>query len=587
MEVPNQPAGRLYHTKWKLFDALESVEMPGVHHPLIERILVNRGIRHADEMMEFLSDKPQLTYDPLQLLGMKEAVQRIKKAIKNNEKIVFYGDYDVDGITSVALLVDFFFPITNNIEFYIPLRQEEGYGLNPEALKEIREEYGADLVITVDCGVSAIDEIEYAKSIGLDIIITDHHSPGEKLPDATLINPKQPMCQYPFKELCGCGVAFKLAQALQMEFRLPKKNVTDLLDLVAMATVCDVVPLINENRTLLKYGLKKMHNTKRQGLLSLFRVLSLDQKKINVRDLGFVLGPHFNASGRMDDARLGVQLLVTKNLKTAELISARLQKLNQERREIQETGLNLCRDRIQEQYMEDPFLLVEAEGLHEGVIGIIAGRIRDEYYRPTIVLTPSQNPDLYTGSGRSVDGFHLFNELQLVKDLMEKFGGHANACGLKIKKENIHKLRQHLHDRVSIAEESNPDLLSKEIRIVDRVDAKELDESLVKLVTNLEPYGMGNEKPYFLCENIETDEKSNVRPLGKDKQHIKVEQFLQNQAKINHDVEMIGFSVDDQVKHIIHSKQPFNLVFYPQINEFRGKKSIQLLIKDVKTTEQE
>jgi len=582
-----QPVGRLYHTKWKLIDSLEDNEFSGVHHPLIKKILGNRGVHTHDEMKEFLSDKPQLTHDPFQLTGMKEAVHRIKKAIDYNEKIVFYGDYDVDGITSVALLVDFFFSITNNIEFYIPLRQEEGYGLNQEALKEIREDYEADLVITVDCGVSAIHEVEYAKNIGLDIIITDHHSPGEELPDAILINPKQSKCQYPFKELCGCGVAFKLAQALQMELSLPKKNVNELLDLVAMATVCDVVPLINENRTLLKYGLKKMQNTKRQGLLSLFHALSLNQKKINVRDLGFVIGPHFNASGRMDDARLGVQLLVTKSLKTAELISSRLQKLNRERREIQEKGLDVCRDRLKEQYREDCFLLVEADGLHEGVIGIIAGRIRDEYYRPTIVLTPSQNPDIYTGSGRSVDGFHLFNELQLAAGFMEKFGGHANACGLKIKKENIEKLRNHLQGRVLLAKESNPDLLSKEIKIVDKVDAKELDEAIVELVMNLEPYGMGNEKPYFLCEHIEIDEASLVRQLGKEKQHIKVERFLQKQREINHNLEIIGFSVDEQVKHIIHSRQPFNLVFYPQMNEFKGKKSIQLLIKDIKTTEQE
>lgn len=587
MNEMNQPRGRLYHTKWNMIHAPKTGEMPGVHHPLIEKILLNRGVRQPDEMKEFLSDKPQLTHDPFQLFGMTEAVQRIKKAIQKSEKIVFYGDYDVDGITSVALLIDFFFPITNKIEFYIPLRQEEGYGLNQEALKEIREDYGADLLITVDCGISAYHEVEYAKGLGLDIIITDHHSPGEQLPEAILINPKQPLCQYPFKELSGCGVAFKLAQALQLELKLPKNQVTDLLDLVAMATVCDVVPLVNENRTLLKYGLKKIRNTKRQGLLSLFYTLSLNQKNISVRDLGFVIGPHFNASGRMDDARLGVQLLVTKNKKTAEIISSRLKALNQQRREIQEEGLKVCQRLIQEQHMDDSFLLVEAEDLHEGVIGIIAGRLRDEFYRPTIVLTPSQERDVYTGSGRSINGFHLFNELQSASGLMEKFGGHANACGLKIKKENVDKLRKYLQERVSLAEEHNPGLLSKEINIVDKVDVTDLDEALVELIMKLEPHGMGNEKPHFLCEHIEIDDQSGVRPLGNEKQHLKVTRFLQRNKAVKNEIEIIGFGVDDYVKKVVHSQFPFHLVFYPQVNVFRGKKSIQLLIKDIKMSEQE
>lgn len=578
---------RKYNTKWTLLPAVQEQALPGVYHPMVEKILAHRGINRAEDMQEFLSDKPLLTHDPYLMKGMREGVERIGQAIKNQEKIVFYGDYDVDGITSAALLIDFFFPITKNIEFYIPLRQEEGYGLNREALQEIRENYGADLVITADCGISAVDEVAYANSIGLDIIVTDHHSPGESLPNTIVINPKQPGCQYPFKDLAGCGICFKLAQALQTSLNLPKSQVTKLLDLVAMATVCDVVPLINENRTLLKYGLEKMRTTQRVGLNALFRLLSMNKNNISVRDLGFVIGPHFNASGRMDDARLGVQLLVTQSTETANTISRHLQQLNIKRRDIQDQGLVKCQQAVETTYSGDPFLLIEVDELHEGVIGIIAGRIRDEYYKPTIVLTSSKEPGIYTGSGRSVDGFHLFQELQLAENLMKRFGGHANACGLKIKKENIDKLRKHLRERVSVSEEMNPELLKREIKVVEKVDVAALNESMVELVAKLEPFGMGNEKPYFLAENVTINDSDNLRFMGKDLQHVKVNRFLQDQKSAVEGVEIIGFSVDDHTKEIMQSAQAFDMVCYPQMNEFRGARSIQLLMKDLKMTKEE
>ncbi|MDW7670380.1 MAG: single-stranded-DNA-specific exonuclease RecJ [Bacillota bacterium] len=574
-----------YKTYWQKIQPLSDVKLPGHYDPLIEKILASRGMTDYEQMSEFLSDRPQLTYDPFLLKGMMEAVNRITEALDKQEKIVFYGDYDVDGITSVALLIDFFFPLTQKIEFYIPLRQEEGYGLNRDALLEIREDYQADLVITVDCGISALEEISYARSIGLDMIITDHHTPGEQLPKAIIINPKQPGCAYPFKELSGCGVAFKLAQALQQQMELPKSQLTELLDLVALATVCDVVPLQNENRTLLKYGLKRIRRTERCGLLALISALSLKKDQIGVRDLGFVIGPHFNASGRIDDARKGVQLLVTKNPQTAKSIAERLKLLNLERRDIQEAGLEQCHHLVKDRYPKDPFLVVEGDDLHEGVIGIIAGRLRDSYYRPTIVLTPSQEPGIYTGSGRSVEGFHLFNELQPVASLMERFGGHANACGLKIKKENIHNLREYLGERVLNMEEHSPDLLCKKIRIVEDLTPLDVSESLVMEIMRLEPYGMGNEKPYFRMKNIVTDQNSMIRTMGAVGQHLKVCGFLQDDQPEEQGIEILGFGVDEQVKHLMLSLKPFDLVFYPQINEFRGKKCVQLMIKDVKPTE--
>ncbi len=571
-------------TQWKMIGgAADAHQLPGIYHPLIEKILVERGENDPDRMSEFLSEKPQLTHDPYLMHGMQEAVDRIMQAIDKNQKIVIYGDYDVDGITSVALLIDFLFPVTDHIEYYIPLRKEEGYGINREALLEIREDYQADLLITVDCGINAIEELAYAREIFLDVIVTDHHSPGDQLPDAITINPKQPDCQYPFKELCGCAVAFKLAQALQQKCCLPKKQLTKLLDLVALATVCDVVPLRNENRTFVKYGLEIIEKRERLGLNTLMSLLSLDKTKIDVRHLGFVIGPHFNASGRIDDARKGVQLLVTRNRQTASFIAGRLIKLNNERKLIQEAGLDICQQIAAKIDDRTKFLLIDADSLHEGVIGIIAGRLRDTYYRPTIVLTPSQDPSIYTGSGRSIQGFHLFNELKPATPLMERFGGHANACGLKIRKENIDKLRKYLQERVLIAERQNPDLLLKKIKIVEEVSPSEITERVVQEIMKLEPYGMGNEKPYFVMKNLTADDQKIVR-MGDAGQHLKVCGFLKDDNLEGTGVEILGFSIEEETREMIMSCTPFDLVFYPQINEFRGKRCVQLMIKDVKCT---
>jgi single-stranded-DNA-specific exonuclease len=574
------------HTKWQMIsETFRQEQLPGIYPPLIEKILIGRGENEPDRMAEFLSQKPKLTHDPYLLKGMKEAVDRIILAIEKKEKVVIYGDYDVDGITSVALLLDFLFPLTTHMEYYIPLRQEEGYGINREALLEIREDYQADLLITVDCGINAIDELAYAAEIGLDVIVTDHHLPGDLQPDAIIINPKQPGCPYPFKELCGCAVAFKLAQALQQKLNLPKRQLNRQLDLVAMATVCDVVPLKDENRTLLKYGLECIEKRERLGLETLLSQLSLHNTKIDTQHLGFVIGPHFNASGRIDDARKGVQLLVTRDQKTASLIAGRLVRLNDERKEIQKTGLETCHRIVDDLPDGTKFLVVEDASLHEGVIGIIAGRLRDAYYRPAIVLTPSRDPSVYTGSGRSVHGFHLYNELAPAAPLLERFGGHANACGLKIRKENIEKLRLYLQERVSIAEQQNPCLLSKKINIVEEVSPSEITETVVRQIMKLEPYGMGNEKPYFVMKNVTVNNDKKIYRMGDAGQHLKVCSFIKDDDQDGNGIEILGFSVEEETKELILSCSPFDLVFYPQINEFRGKRCVQFMIKDVKCSQ--
>lgn len=556
--------------------------LPGVYHSSIEQILMLKGIETIEEMDEFLSEKPVKTYNPYTLRHMDEAVHRIQQAINNNEKIVFYGDYDVDGITSVALLIDFFFKITPNIDYYIPMRKGEGYGLNKEAMDEVKNEYGADLMITVDCGISALEEIAYAKNLGMDVIVTDHHTPGDQVPDCLVINPKHPECDYPYKELCGCAVVFKLAQALQLSLNLPKSNLNRLLDLVAMATICDVVPLTDENRTLVKYGLRMINRKQRTGLRVLLEKIGMDEKEINAGHIGFMIGPHFNASGRMDDASLGVRLLMTQNEATASKIADILVDLNKERRVIQDQGLKKCENLVESQFSEDLFLTVEAPNLHEGVIGIIAGRLRDLYYRPVIVLTPSEEPGIYTGSGRSVNGFHLFNELSEIGNLMEKFGGHANACGLKIRYENIDLLRKKLDNRIRECLKNEPELLMKKINIYAEIQSDNLTEEFIDQLRRLEPFGMGNEKPHFVMKNLSLCNDSRVFPLGRDKQHIKICKFLHQEETINESIEIIGFGYTKEAKKVIDRSESFDLVFFPQINEWQGKKTTQLLISDMK-----
>lgn len=558
--------------------------LPGVYHPVIEKILLTKGINSIEEMDEFLSEKPVKTYNPYLLHQMDEAVDRIHLALEKKEKIVFYGDYDVDGITSVALLIDFFFQATKNIDYYIPMRQGEGYGLNREAIHQVKNEYGADLIITVDCGISAWEEIEYAKTLGMDVIVTDHHTPGDKLPDCIIINPKKENCSYPYKNLCGCAVAFKLAQALQVSLNLPKANLNRLLDLVAMATVCDVVPMVDENRTFVKYGLRMINKKQRTGLRVLLEQIEMAEKEITIGHIGFMIGPHFNASGRMDDASLGVRLLMTQNEKTAQTIASTLVALNKERRQIQDQGLEICQNLVDTQYSTDLFLLVEASDLHEGVIGIIAGRLRDQYYKPVIVLTPSENPGFYTGSGRSVNGFHLFNELSSIAHLMEKFGGHENACGLTIHRDKIHLLRKELNQRIQQNLQDEPDLLMKKINIYSEVSQATLTEKLIEQLERLEPFGMGNEKPLFMMGELSVCDKSKVAFMGKENQHIKIGKFNQGEKKVKDGIEILGFGYTKEATKIMDQSSYFDLAFYPQINQWRDKKTIQLLISDMKST---
>lgn len=349
--------------------------------PEIIKLLNKKGIKSEKDIEEFFSDKPQKTYDPFLLLNMEAGVDLVLSAIENDEEICIFGDYDTDGITSTTVLLEVLSHLTNKLSYHLPSRFKEGYGLNCPALKEIKDR-GAGLVITVDCGSTSVKEVEYAKEIGLKILVTDHHTVGDVKPDCLIINPKQKECQYPFKNLAGVGVAFKLAQAIAAETGLPKSVINRTLDLVGIGTIGDIVPLVDENRTLAKYGLRTVHIGNRLGLNMLIEGAGLKKESVNSGNVSFVIVPHLNAAGRLADASYGVELLRATDRETAEPIVTKLLELNIRRKSLQEETFKECKELIAEKYSDDPFILVELQDAHEGITGIVAGKIKEEFYKP-------------------------------------------------------------------------------------------------------------------------------------------------------------------------------------------------------------
>ncbi|RKD21542.1 single-stranded-DNA-specific exonuclease [Caminicella sporogenes DSM 14501] len=544
---------------------------------IVESILYAKGITAKEEIEEFLSDRPKKTYNPFLIKNMKEAVEKILNHLKNNSKIVIFGDYDVDGVTSTALLVEFFSNITNNIDYYIPNRFSEGYGLNKEAIKYIKEEMKGDLIITVDNGVSSFDEVEYAKEIGLDIIVTDHHNPPEKLPECILVDVKQKGDIYPFKELCGCGIAFKLAQALQRSLKLPKNTLSKLLDLVTLATIADIVPLIDENRTLIKYGLRIINSNKRLGLSVLREVVGLKDKEINAGRIGFILAPCFNAAGRLEDAKLGVELLLEKNEERALKLANILYRLNRERQKVQERGEEYCRQLVEKNYMNYDFLVLRADNISEGVIGIVAGKIKDIFYKPTLVVTKTEEGYL-KGSGRSIKGINIYEELKKVSDLFIGFGGHEMACGFSLEEDKLDELREKLNFRAKEIKNESPDIFIPKIDIIAEIKPSDLTIDLIEEVSKLEPYGMGNSKPLFAIKNIKVNTKW-TRACGNNNIHLKF-----SGKKDNIFLNGVGFSLAEKYNNLGEVLY-VDIAFSPEINEYNGKVSVQMVIEDIKKSE--
>ncbi len=541
------------------------------YNPIIIELLRQRGITQEADVMEFLSEKPQKFYDPFLLLGMKAGVDLIVSGLKKNKKICIYGDYDADGITATTLMMDALTTVTDNLTYYIPSRFEEGYGLNMDAIDLIHKE-GCQLLITVDCGSVSYDEVEYAKSLGMDVVVTDHHSLNEHPADCILINPKQKECKYPFKELAGCGVAFKVIQALVKENVIDRQILTKSLDLVAIGTIGDVVPLIDENRTFAKYGIRSINMGLRPGLNHLIGKILSRQNSINSDNISYGIVPHLNASGRMEDASIAVELLRTNvekvgRAESIEDISYKIIENNILRKKTQGLAYEQCKDMVEKHHKDDKFIIIRADGIHEGIAGIVAGKVKEHYDKPTIILTKSG--DYLKGTGRSIEGLNLYQLLGGVSDLFIRFGGHAGACGFTMEEDKLPFLRERLQKAMETITHAECDCSSKWDMTVEM---DQIDNELASQLELLAPFGNKNPKPVFRIENVAIDK---ARAMGDRDQHVRfscVKNHMTLQCVLfNKASEYFNAFAADHV----------NLVGTIEVQHWNGNSKLQFIIEEI------
>jgi len=533
----------------------------------IINILRQRGLETSEEMKKYLHPQIDDLYDPFLMKDMETLVNYLHKVKEDNGKIFIYGDYDVDGITSISILYLYLTRSGYDVQYYIPNRFDEGYGVNSDALDKIKG-MGADLVITVDCGITSVEEAAHAKTIGLPLFITDHHECQEALPDCLgIINPKQEACGYPFDMLAGAGIALKIVQALAGdEF----KNIfPDYMEISAIGTIADIAPLVDENRIIAKYGLKALEITKNIGLKSLLEVTDLVGKELNSGHVGFGIGPRLNAAGRVDSAELGVKLLTTKSLHEGQAIAEELNQLNKHRQEMEQEIIEACINQVETQRLyEDRILVLSGEGWHTGVIGIVASRISERYYKPTIILNVEDG--IAKGSARSVGQFSIFDAMNASKKLFNKFGGHKAAAGVSMPAENVAEFR------TAINVYGHQHMTSKDfyprISIDAVVTTEDIAHEFAESLDGLKPFGLGNPKPSFLYTGLTVD---TVRWLGKERQHLKLS--VHDGARV---YECIKFNGSEDERKI-RKDDDVDLVFTLDINKFRGVETLQFALKDI------
>ena len=563
-------------------------------NPLIARLLANRGIVNKKEASLFLKGTVNDLNDASLMKDMKKAVSIIKGSIEEKKKIVIYGDYDCDGVCSTTILYRTLKKLGANFDYYIPNREDEGYGMNSDRIRKLKSE-GAEVILTCDNGISAMEQVEVAKELGLTVIITDHHDipyiekEGNRInvvPNSDcVINPKQGNCEYPFKELCGAGVALKFSMELVNAMGRSFSEFYDLFQYAAIATICDVVELLGENRIIVKEGLKLINNTSSIGLKALIKATGLEGKEIGEYHFGFVLGPCINATGRLETADLSVELLITEDEKYAEELAKKLYDLNVERQELTFDSVESVISKVEEEIANgEKVILVYDEGIHESIAGIVAGRVRERFNLPAIVMTKGK--DMPKGSARSIEGYNMFEELNKCKEYIEKFGGHPMAAGLSVKEENISLLRKALNSKCTLSDED----IIPVIKIDSPLEIKYLDESLVEEIESLRPFGKGNGSPLFAVKNIKV---SRVFFIGKEKNFMKFRFVIPGTFGY---VEGLNFDKYEDFKNMFTDKYGeekflklvdsgyadfyMDIIYYPSINEFNGKRNIQLNVKN-------
>ena len=547
---------------------------------LLATLLVQRGIKTFDHAKKFFRPSLQSLYDPFRMKDMNRAIERIEKAIQCNQKILIYGDYDVDGTTSVAMVYSFLKKFYSNLDYYIPDRYAEGYGVSYKGINYAAHNK-VSLIIALDCGIKAVEKIEYANSLNIDFIICDHHTPEKSLPNAVaVLDPKRKDCTYPFKELSGCGVGFKMLQAFSRTNNVEMEELYPFLDLVAVSIASDIVPIIDENRILTFFGLKQLNNDPRTGLKAIIDVSGLGDKhhEIVVEDIVFRIGPRINATGRLESGRNAVDLLITTNKMKADNMARKVNLCNDERKNIDR---NITQDAIkmissEPGFQERKSTVLYNSSWHKGVVGIVASRMIEIYYRPTIILTASNG--LATGSARSVPGFDIYEALNQCCDLIENFGGHTYAAGLTMEINNIDKFRQRFEHIVE--ENISDDQLIPHLEIDSEIGFNDITEKFYGILRQFQPFGPQNLAPVFVARNVR--DTGDARLVGANKEHIKLSLVQQdNPGKI---FPAIAFQ---QANHYpsIHRGNPFDICFSVEENNFRGNRTLQLNIKDIKVKE--
>lgn len=533
-------------------------------------LLVSRGFVTFDSARNFFRPSVDQLHDPFLMKGMENAISRIERALTNKERIMVYGDYDVDGTTAVALTYSFFSGFYHGLEYYIPDRYKEGYGISSDGI-DYAHSRGITLIIALDCGIKSCDKVEYATSLGIDFIICDHHLPDDQIPAAeAVLDPKQPDCPYPYKELSGAGIGFKLIQAFASRNNIAFSAVECYLDLVAVSIASDIVPITGENRTLAYLGIQKLNNNPCHGLAALMKLAA--KKSFAISDIVFSIGPRINAAGRIDDARHAVNLLISNTPDSAKERCLEIDKKNDERKgvdfNITEEALSMIEGDAVLKNMKTT--VIYNENWHKGVIGIVASRLTEKYYRPTIVLTKSN--DLVAGSARSVTGYDLYEALTECSDLLEQFGGHKYAAGLVLREENV-KAFQHRFEEV-VGRSISEDQLTQEIVIDSTIDFPRITPKFFRILKQFAPFGPMNLAPVFLTKNVYVCGIANV--VGT--KHLKMTVCQQGRSMV---FDCIGFSLADHVE-LVNSQQPFDICYTIEENEWNNRKNIQLNIKGIR-----
>ena len=546
---------------------------------ILSQLLVQRGINTFDEAKKFFRPDLNDLHDPFLIKDMDKAVDRLNNALSQKEKILIYGDYDVDGTTAVALVYTFLSHYTNTLDFYIPDRYNEGYGISYKAIDYARDN-GFSLIIALDCGIKAVDKVAYAQTLGIDFIICDHHTPDNRLPAATaVLDSKRDDCTYPYKHLSGCGVGFKLMQAFAQDNGIDFAQLKPLLDLVAVSIASDIVPITGENRVLAYYGLKQLNENPCAGLQGINDVCKLSNKELTISDIVFKIGPRINASGRMHSGYEVVELLVSRDPEFVREKSSAINDYNDERRDIDKRTTDEAKSQIDSQIdlnNRHSIVIYNAEW-SKGIVGIVASRLCEEYYKPTVVLTKANG--FVSGSARSVPGFDLYSAIDSCRDLLENFGGHTYAAGLTLTEENLDAFVQRFEQFV--AENIQTEQLTPQIEIDAEITFSELTPKFFRILKQFSPFGPGNMKPVF-CTRRVFDYEGNSRPVGRGQEHLKLELV---DASCENVMNGIAFRMSD-FNEPLKALNPLDICYTIEENNFNGNTTMQLMIRDIKLSEE-